>query len=49
MQILLKKNDIIVVDRYYFSKKFINYFKNKYGNRWNIEIYFKHIKKKFIN
>ena len=27
------------------KKKDINYFKNKYGNRWNVEIYFKHIKK----
>jgi len=27
------------------KKKNIDYFKNKYGNRWNVEIFFKHIKK----
>jgi hypothetical protein len=27
------------------KNKTIDYFKTKYGNRWNVEIYFKHIKK----
>ena len=39
-------NDYVHIATNIFNKKKdINYFKNKYGNRWNVEIYFKHIKK----
>lgn len=41
----MNKNEYINIATNIYKKKSIDYFKEKYGDRWNIEIFFKHVKK----